>query len=74
MTAVFAHVCPTCGGDRNKDLSSVKRILAVAGCKGAVRDPGGVLVNMADGSSFRIGGECNACDERTIVRFVMNRE
>ena len=68
------HICPICGEDRNKDLASAKRILAAAGQSGSMHDPGGVQINMADGSSFRISGECNACDERVILRFVLNRE
>lgn len=57
-----------------KNMDSARRILQAAGFRGAVHDPGGIQMNMSDGTSFRIDGECNACDERAIVRFVLNRD
>lgn len=74
MSQSMVHTCPICGGDMAKNMDSARRILTAAGFRGGVRDPGGVQINMANGSSFRVSGECNACDERVILRFVLNRE
>lgn len=65
--------CPFCHGDRGQDQTSVGRILRAAGLKSVHHDPGGIELCMDAGDKVRVSGECNACDERVILRFILNR-
>ena len=64
------QLCPICGSDRDKDISSAKRVLHAAGVSCVDHNPGGIGILMHDGSRLHLMGECNACDEREILRFV----
>lgn len=64
--------CPICGGDRGKNIDETKRKLYAFGVASAMRNPGGVGILMNDGRKLHLIGECNACDEKVIRRFLGN--
>lgn len=66
------NTCPVCGGDRDKDHSSLELIMQKAGLSGHQLNPGGRQLRfLQTGETWlQVTDQCNACAETTILKFL----
>jgi hypothetical protein len=63
------YQCPVCGGDRDKNMAEAKSLVRESGFTGEVVDPGGRVLYFGT-RHLRLQDQCNACDEKTIMKFL----